>query len=343
VPRHILLSLIAAAGVVAYGAAESVAAARAAEPAMPAVSFSLPAAPITVGSAAWATVAGTTTGGSTASDGATVIVAQSDQAVPCDRTILDSASPATILTEAEVEPGNFSVRTNLNTDRPGSSQLCALLWNGLSPPDGPILAAATVALAVLAPPPPPSHPSVSALDTFGNFDRPGSRVTLVYDAANNAPAVNAATGDGDSQREVVTVIGGGRTITKTLTAWHKTPIRVDFRFVTLVHYVGAYRWCVQGVGRDGGRSSVRCASFSMHRLTPPPRSSGVGGAAGGSSASTCLVGNVGLATVGVACATARQVYEDLVYRAPLPPGWLCSSHRCEGPPDFTGLRVSFTW
>jgi hypothetical protein len=69
---------------------------------------------------------------------------------------------------------------------------------------------------------------------------------------------------------------------------------------------------------------------------------GAGTSTGGAK-TACSDGGVTLDLSGVDCSTARNVYEDFVGRTPPPSGWSCQRRRCDGPPDFTGIRVSFTW
>jgi hypothetical protein len=73
------------------------------------------------------------------------------------------------------------------------------------------------------------------------------------------------------------------------------------------------------------------------------------GAAGGSSTTPAPAGGcttqsgTSFTLHSVGCTQAVNVWFAYTRGNPLPQGWSCQPHSCQGPPDFTGLNSSFTW
>jgi len=274
---------------------------------------------------------------------AEIHVAQGSVQGSCDGNVFAHAENWEELTDPSggigVSAGQFSDMVGVDTDKAGRFTLCAILWNGLSSPNGPLLAASTsdftvVDASVIRP---PTHPRVSSLLAVGDM-KPRSRVTLTYDAENNVDLTYA--GRGQDQRERVTIYFHGVRARQVLTSWHRTPAVKGIEFTTLSR-PGSYRWCVAGIGRDGREGQVVCSAFATKKPNVP---SGVGKTPSPSpGGGACQYGAVALQLVGVGCAKARTVLDNYLTQGYPPTGWACAPHQCIGPADFTGLRVHFLW
>jgi hypothetical protein len=234
--------------------------------------------------------------------------------------------------------GAFSESVPLDTGSPGAFTICAMLWNGgLRTPAGPQMATATAQVVIKQAPPPPTDPRVTGLSSHATT--PGGIESFAYETANS---VSDSNGQGRDQREVITLIRRGAVVSRSVTPWHVTPETVIVHMRAPAKYVGPYQWCVRPQGRDGRFGPTRCGRFSTH-LPPKPRGGGGSSGGGTGGGNGCMVGPVALQLLGVDCPAAKIVYEDFVSRVPLPQGWDCAGRRCEGPPDFTGIRITFTW